>query len=58
MDETINLIKEPWQKPIEYSTLAFWFVIFILVGILIFDGVVIASSFIKSNASKVLENVT
>lgn len=45
-----DVITHPWQEPIDYFTLSFWVVIFMIVSFVIWDMLRILTSWIASAA--------
>lgn len=52
--DILETIRRPWKHPMEYMDMLFWFVIFIIAAYAMFDGMRIATSFIRSTAKEIV----
>ncbi len=52
--DVFETIRKPWTKPQEYGELVFWFVIFCIAAYAVFDGMRVATSFVKGAVTDAL----
>lgn len=46
--DVLETITHPWREPIDYVTLVFWIVIFMIVAFIVADMLRVIASFLKS----------
>lgn len=51
----MDTIEKPWKHPIDYITLVFWFVLFVIVAFAMADGLRVLTLWITSAAKEVVE---
>lgn len=49
--DVLATITHPWREPIDYVTLVFWFVIFVIVAFILYDGLRVVTAFVKETVS-------
>lgn len=47
----LDTIEKPWKHPVDYVSLVFFFVIFVIVAFAMFDGMRILGGWVRSSAS-------
>lgn len=50
--DPIETITKPWREPMDYLTLVFWFVIFVIAAYALWDGMKILGSWVASAATE------
>ena len=46
--DILQTITKPWRDPVDYLTLVFWAVIFMIVAVVLYDAMRVLGSFLKS----------
>ena len=47
----LDTIKKPWNQPLSYIELAFWFAVFLIVAFAILDSLRVVTSFVAETAT-------
>jgi len=49
--DILNTIEKPWREPIDYLSLIFWFIIFLIIAYAMWDAMKILGSYVVEAAA-------
>ena len=52
-----DTIEKPWRNPVDYLTLVFWVVLFVVVAFAMFDGLRALTMYVRTAAETVVDAV-